>query len=301
MPRALASFVFYRGMRLVMRRLVVLNARFNRRRAHQWHVLSAESLNMPLALPAVMTTGPRWNPHAIIAGAGPFSVKQSVSVDVGPMVASSKSWTLVFYTFPHQRTAAHIGALQAPFSERWHSVALPPGKYSIALRYYHWSETVVFPEIRADSVAAVPPRSVPAGNNDFYLDLRKRRSRLYLWLHYYVYGLLRGTAQFPGVSIEREFLPMGNPETEFRYGALERGEALRFQLPPAFLTTRDVYFTLYSRDSFPARWYQIQESRHLTQPAQEDGFYLLRIQRQPLVDLEDTDGAIDIQTVRNAR
>jgi hypothetical protein len=299
-PFSLASFIFYRGMRFVMRRLIVFNSRFNRRRAHQWHVLSAESLSMTLALPAVMTSGPRWNPHAIIAGAGPFSVKHSVSVDVEPIPASAKSWTLVFYTFPHQRTAAHVGALQAPFFERWHSVTLPPGKYSIALRYYHWSETITLPEIRADGELVIPSRSISAGNNDFYRDLQKRRSRFYLWLHYYVYGLLRGTAPIPGVSTEREFLPMGNPETEFRYGALERGEAIRFHLTPAFLATHDIYFTLYTRDSFPARWYQIQESGHLTEPAREDGFYLVRIQPRSLTKPEGADAAIDIRTVTSA-
>src|SRR5437870_5454612 len=113
-PLSFASFIFYRSMRFVMRRLIVLNSRLNHRRAHQWHVLSAETLAMPLALPALMTSGPRWNPHAILAGAGPFEVKQSVSVDLEPLMASAKSWTLVFYTFPAQRTVAHIGTLQGP-------------------------------------------------------------------------------------------------------------------------------------------------------------------------------------------
>jgi hypothetical protein len=84
LPLALASFLFYRSTRFVMRRLTVLNSRLNRRRAHEWNLLSAETLQLPLALPAIMTAGPRWNPHAIIAGAGPFSVKQSVSVDIEP-------------------------------------------------------------------------------------------------------------------------------------------------------------------------------------------------------------------------
>lgn len=283
-PLSLASFAFYRSMRFALRRLIVLNSRLNRRRAHQWHVLSAETLDLPLALPALMTSGPRWNPHAILAGAGPFSVKQSVSVDVEPPIASAKSWSLVFYTFPDQRTVAHIGALQAPFADRWHSVKLAPGNYSIALRYYRWSETIILPEIRAEGVRAIPSRSISGGNNDFYPDLQKRRSRLYFWLHYYVYSLLRGTVSIPGVSTEREFLPMGNPETDFRYGAVEKGESLRLNLPWALLATHDVYFTLYTRDSFPAHWYQIKESPFVTEPAREDGFYLLRMHRQSQIE-----------------
>jgi hypothetical protein len=295
-PLSLASFVFYRGMRFALRRLIVLNSRLNRRRAHQWHVLSAETLNLPLALPALMTSGPRWNPHAILAGAGPFVVRESVEVNIEQPAASAKSWTLVFYRFPDQRTAAHIGTLQGPFAGRWQSIKLAPGKYSIALRYYGWSDTITFPEIRADGTGAIPARSISGGNNDFYKDLQKRRSRLYLWLHYYVYNLLRGKTSIPGVSAGREFLPMGNPETEFRYGALQRGQSLRLTVPAPTLATHHVYFTLYTRDSFPARWYRIEESSHVTEPAREDGFYLMRVHRQSQATAAGA-AAIQIETL----
>jgi hypothetical protein len=244
-----------------------------------------------------MTSGPRWNPHAILAGAGPFTVQDSVSVDTEQASASAKSWTLVFYRFPDHRTVAHIGTLQGPFVKGPQSVKLAPGKYSIALRYYHWSDSITFPEIFADGALAIPSRSISAGNNDFYRDLQKQRSRFYLWLHYYVYNLLRGTASIPGASTDREFLPMGNPETEFRYGALQRGESLRVHLPTGMLTTHDVYFTLYTRDSFPARWYQIQENDHVTETAREDGFYLLRVHRQFHTTPEGAAPLIQIETL----
>jgi hypothetical protein len=295
-PLSTASFLFYRSVRFVMRRLVVLNSIVNRRRTRQWHVLSGDALDQPLALPALMTSGPRWNPHAIISGAGPFAVNESIAVDLEPLQASAKSWTLVFYTFPDQRTAGHIGSLQAPFSGRWHSVRVPAGAYSIALRYYHWTDTIRLPEIRADGEPTIPSRSISAHTNDFYRDLSRRRSRLYLCLHYYVYDLLRGTAAIPGVSTEREFLPMGNPETQFLYGALAQGESLRVRVPDVLRATHDVYFTLYTRDSFPARWYQIEDIHHVTEPALEDGFYLLRIHQRspdPMVT-----GSVEVETLR---
>jgi hypothetical protein len=227
-----------------------------------------------------MTSGPRWNPHAILAGAGPFAVKEAVSIDTSALVASAKSWTLVFYTFPDQNTVGHVGTLQGPFADRWHTMKLAPGKYSIALRCYQWSNTITFPEIRADGLMTIPSQSVSGQNNDFYSELSKRRGRIYLWMHYYVYNLLRGTSAITGASTEREFLPMGNPETEFRYGPVQQGQSLRFNVEPAVLLTHDLYFTQYSRDSFPNRWYQIKESEHTTEPATEDGFYLLRMHRQ---------------------
>jgi len=301
-PLTFASFAFYRSTRFLLRRLIVLNSRLNRKRAHEWHVLSAETLKLPLALPALMTSGPRWNPHAILAGAGPFEVQQSVSVDVPPLRASAKSWSLVFYTFPDQRTAAHTGTLQLPATaDRRHTLELAPGKYSIALRCYGWSQTITLPEILADGRPAIPARSVSGENNGFYVDLHNRRSRLYLWLHYYVYNLLRGASSIPGVSKEREFLPMGNPETEFRYGALEKGESLHVTVPPGVLTTHDLYFTLYTRDSFPARWYQIKRNDHFTEPASEDGFYLLRLHRQSQKTPEGAGALIQVETTREPR
>lgn len=90
---------------------------------------------------------------------------------------------------------------------------------------------------------------------------------------------------------------MGNPETRFYYGALQCGEALRFTIAPALLATHDVYITIYTRDSFPASWYQIREARYTTSPARESGFYLVRIHQNVSAPADDADSLISIQTV----
>src|SRR5262249_49587240 len=95
--------------------------------------------------------------------------------------------------------------------------------------------------------------------------------------------------------VEREFLPMGNPETRFAYGIVRRGRALRLRLDPRLLAASDVYFTLYSRDSFPACWYQVFEADHTTPAAVEDGFFLLRLHRRAATDAPDPEGLIDIR------
>lgn len=279
MPLSAASFVFYRTTRFIMRRLIVLNSTVNRKRTRQWNMLSAEALDLPLAMPALMTSGPRWNPHAVIAGAGPFYVAQSVSVDVASPAASSKSWTLVFYTFPAQRTAAHVGSLDGPFAAGWHAVKLAPGKYSVALRYYHAADTVTFPELQADGVTAIPSFTTANRSRELYESVARRRGRLYFWLHYYVYELLRRKASVSPKFVEREFLPIGNPETQFRYGAVDRGDLIDVRLPAGLRDTHDVYLTIYTRDSFPVSWCQIQEDHVRAEPAAAAGFYLMRVQR----------------------
>lgn len=294
-PLAFASFVFYRIMRFVMRRLLVLSARLKGKKAYIWGVLSAESLRIKLALPVLMTTGPRWNTHALIGGAGPFAVKEKVSFDLAPLQASAKSWTAAIYRFPKQTLTAVVGSIDGPFPDRWHTIQLPPGKYNMVTRMYHRSDSIELPEIRIDGVAAIASIKVDPKTNDFYRDLPKRRSWFYSWMHFYIYTLLRLEA--PRWLIERELLPMGNPETLFRYGALKRGEALRFRMSRELLAAQDVYFTLYTRDSFPALWYPIVECDHVTTAVRESGFYLVRVQRKlPGQNKADSE-SIQIQTV----
>lgn len=276
LPLAVPSFVFYKTMRFIMRRLIVLNARVNRKKAFQWGVLSAEAVDLPLALPAIMTTGPRWNTHAIIAASGPFHVRQSVGFDAGELTASAESWTVVFYRFPDQRVIAKVGSEDGPFDIGRLTIPLPDGQCNMTVRLYHWSDTIRLPDLEIDGASAVPGRPVDPLSNDFYRRLSRRRNWFYLCLHYYIGTLIR--LGRPRRLVERELLPMGNPETRFVWGAVNPGELLQMTVEEDVLATHDVYFTLYTRDSFPAEWYAIREPRHVTAPAREDGFYLLRAQ-----------------------
>jgi hypothetical protein len=277
-PLAIPSFVFHRVMRVVMRRLVVINSRRKGRLGYAWGVVSGRTLSQPLALPAVMTTAPRWNTHAIIGGAGPITVKSAVAVDVETLQKNAGAWTAAFYAFPKQTTAALVGSVDGPFAERWRTLALPPGEYTLVFRLYHTGQHLELPEVRIDGGDGIPHAVVDAHANDFYADLPARRSLFYLCLHFYIGTLLRLGA--PAWLVERELLPMGNPETQFKYGAVAKGESLRVTLPAALLADQDVYFTRYTRDSFPAAWYQLTEPEHRTAPAEESGFYLLRVHRR---------------------
>ena len=74
LPLALLSFGFYRANRLLISRLY---RRFQSRlgsRATRWRLLNRTTLAMPISLPVLMTTGPRWNTHALIGTLGPLNV-----------------------------------------------------------------------------------------------------------------------------------------------------------------------------------------------------------------------------------
>ncbi|MBI1357402.1 MAG: hypothetical protein GC160_23935 [Acidobacteria bacterium] len=295
-PFALASFVFYKVMRVIMRCLVMLNSHMKGRKGYAWGVVSAEPLQLKIALPALMTTAPRWNTHAIIGGAGPFHVERTISFDVAALQASAGSWTVVLYSFPWQRFAGMLGSIDGPFEDRWRTLELPPGTYNAVARLYRRAETIALPEIRIDGEPAIAGRPVDPRTNDFYFDLPRRRGLFYLCLHFYIYTFLRVGA--PRWLIEPELLPMGNPETVFKYGAVKRGEALAFHIPPAVLAQHDVYFTLYTRDSFPALWHPIAEPESRTEPVAESGFYLLRLHALSHAADRAAAGQVRIETLR---
>jgi hypothetical protein len=279
-PLALMSFVFYRITRFCVQRLIHLNAIVSTAQSRRWRVFSAQEARSPLNLLAVMTSGPRLNTHAIVATVGPLHVKRTLRIHVAAAARSAAAWTVVVYTAPSHRTAASVGSLGTPNRESWQAITLPPGRYRLALRYYHWSNGVELPAVDVDGIEAVPRRIVLPNVNDFYNDLSKRSNLLYLCLHYYVGTLLRYRALLPQSLVEREYLPVGNPETTFYYGFLSRREALAVDLDARLLQTHDVYFTLYNRASFPIQWYALTEPQHITSPSACDGTYLIRIHRR---------------------
>lgn len=279
-PLALLSFLFYRGIRFCFQRIFHLSSLLDRAQSCRWRVFCAQEARSLLNMLAVMTSGPRLNTHAILATVGPLQVERAIRLHVAAAARSARSWTIVVYAMPGYQTVATIGSLSMPDQEPWQSVALQPGCYRLVLRYYQWSEPFELPMIEVDGVQVVPARVVPENINDFYHDLRNRNSFLYLCMHYYVGTLLRYRRWLPRSFVEREYLPVGNPETNFYYGFLNAGEALSFDLDARLLQTHDIYFTYYNRASLPVVWYPLQEIHHTTVPSRNDGTYLLRIHRK---------------------
>jgi hypothetical protein len=64
------------------------------------------------------------------------------------------------------------------------------------------------------------------------------------------------------------------------------------------LASRHVFLTLYTRDSFPLRWYEIHEARHIIAPSQANAFYLVRIHQKASVPESFADSWIRISVVR---
>ncbi len=274
-PLALLSFAFFRYARFWMRWGYARFMRQHPELAPTWRVLSGDAIARPLALPIVLTSGPRWNVHAIIAAAGPFEVRDSIEIDRAAASRSAGAWTVVAYRGSAIRTVASVGS-RDPGSAGG-SLRLPPGTYSLGLRYYRWGDSPALPAVRVDGRDVVPALEVPAAVNRFYETLLGRRRAIHVALHYYVWVLLLHRRLFPRRLVEREYLPAGNPETRFEYGAFRAGESVRIDLEPAVLESHDVYLCVYDRASFPIHWEDVPAARHETRPFPTPGTWLLRI------------------------
>ena len=276
-PLAVLSFLFYKLMKFVIGNLSIIYLYFNQGKAHQWHVLSAETLKIPLFLPLSMTKGPRWNTHAIIGTLGPFSVKSSMGLDIESADMSAKSWIAVVYSFPYFQTIGSIRSDSSKSEAQWSLLSLKPGKYWIGLRYYNWSEEVRLPAVIVDGVEIVSSQECPTDVNSFYDSLINRENWFYRFLHYYIFTLLQWQKFLPQSLVRREYLPVGAPDTEFFYGALPRKEILQVEVSSAVLSCYDVFLTIYNRSSFPVSWWQQQTETYQTAPMTSNGFYLIRV------------------------
>lgn len=276
LPMAIGSYLFFKATRFYLRRIVALHFRQHAHQARDWQIFSKEFFDRRLVLPVIMVEGPRWNTHAVIARTGPFDVQRSIRINFPTAARPAGAWTIVVYRFRDHRTVAAIGWADVSSTDAWLSFPLDRGRYSLVLRYYDWSNDVELPEVWVDDARSVGSVPVPPDANEFYRDLRTRENLLYRWLHYYVYVMLLYKDYLPRRLVEKEFLPVGNPETQFLYGALPRGKGLSISLQEPLLAAR-VYLTLYDRASFPVWWSELDRAENEISPAIEDRMFLLRV------------------------
>jgi hypothetical protein len=138
---------------------------------------------------------------------------------------------------------------------------------------------VTLPSLSIDGKPTVESIQISSRINDFYGDLKNRQSFFYRALHYYMRVLLL-TRWWPPAFVAKQFLSVGNPDTQFLYGTIDRHEALEVSLDPTLLRSHDAYFTIYNRASFPVDWGRITEPRFKSRTSPETGFYLIRIHQR---------------------
>ena len=281
-PLAGLSLIFYRIMRTIFSRLYRFSLSRKSEAELKWRVLGADTLkNVPLALPVIMTTGPRWNTHAIIGTLGPFTVAQSLELDLATIQQSAQSWVAVVYSFPSFETIqsldSHSFCQVVTAAAPWVKLDVPPGRYTLGVRYYNRAAAITYPQARLDGDRLLNHFSADPNNNDFYDQLKDYpRKGLYLALHYYTYVLLKYRRHLPESWVKQEYLPVGAPDTKFFYGGLNKGQILEIKLAPKVLDQFDFYLSLYDWSSFPMAWTQLQTPSH-RETVPQNGSYAFRV------------------------
>ncbi|BAY67066.1 hypothetical protein NIES22_72100 (plasmid) [Calothrix brevissima NIES-22] len=287
-PLAFLSLIFFKTVRLLIRTLANINVHLNKKTDLKWLIYSDKVLINPLILASILVTGPRWNPHAVAAGAGPFDVKESLAIDVKSCLDSAESWTIGIYSFPNAKAITHIAFHSSNFREQWYQLKLNPGKYTLGIRYYRWAAMVDLPAINVDGNQIINTQSINNDDiNDYLKNLAERDNIFYRCLNYYIFTLLICQKWVPQKWVQKEYLPVGDTNNEFFYGVIYQGYSLNFQINPLLLNNYDIYLTIYNRSSFPVIWYQIKEAKHTTSIVEKDGFYLIRLRSHPSYPLQD--------------
>ena len=276
-PLAFLSFLFYKITKFIIGNLFTIYLAINKDKASQWRVLSQETIDSPLTLPVLMTKGPRWNTHAIIGTLGPFYVDKSISLDIESANKSARSWIAVIYSFPGYKTVTSIKSDEIDSADRWYSLELKPGKYSLGLRYYNRLDNINLPAVKVDDRELVSPVTIPQNINDFYHNLIKAKNWFYSSLHYYIFTILKFRKWLPESFVRKEYLPVGAPDTFFAYNYLDREQTLQIEFSSEIINNFDIYFTLYDRSSLPLSWCQIKSEKYSLPAREELGYYLLRI------------------------
>ena len=274
---ALFSFAFNKLLKFVIGNVYIIYLIFNQKKVKQWRLIDQDLVKSALNRAVLITKAPRWNTHAIIGTLGPFSVQESISLDLKSANNSALSWIAIIYSFPGYKTITSLESTKIDVNKDWESITLKTGKYTIGLRYYNWRDSLSLPAVKVDGAEFVNPQSISPKTNQFYYELIKYKNWFYLWLHYYIYTILRLRKYLPESFLKKEYLPVGDTDTKFFYDYLDKNQSLQIEVDEFSLANYDIYITLYDRCSLPVTWFQLKELKQISKPLDNKGYYLIRV------------------------
>ena len=228
-----------------------------------WQPLStwlSKGKNNLLAM--MMMMGPRWNCNATLAISDMFYVTDSIDFDLAQANASAKFWTAVVYNMDF-KTIAHLGSGETDADGK---LVLTPGHYFIAIRYYETATKSFFPRVVIDNDASIPARDNAEERVRYeeYLGMLSHyRSFLFLAMHYHAYAFLKTRHWLNADWVNKTYLPVGNPETQFTYGTVKKGQKIR--VSSIEYPHKRTYISVYNKASLPIYWSELAEQQ-LTPP-----------------------------------
>ena len=274
LPLALPSILLFTGLRFLLYRAAGARVATS----PKWVFLDAEMIEQKLA--AIMLIGPRWNTHAYICSQEtPIRVAHTLTVRC-PDASMVPLWSGVVRDGRRQ-AHHHVGTAHLSAGQESFELSLPAGLYSFACRYYDFRPGAMTPELWVDGTRVSAATALPSdASTEVYEQVRHRTGGFYRALAGYLYPVLCLREWLPEAFVRRAFLPVGNPDTTFRFGVVERGERLQIEVPAALLRTHRVLFTSYNRASFPVDWFRVDQAVVETAAMPCRGFWLIRVQAE---------------------
>ena len=142
--------------------------------------------------------------------------------------------------------------------------------------------TTASSSLQLSSPALVPAAAVPGNANAVYARLAERTTPYYRALHHYIHPMLRLRRWLPQAWVRREYLPVGDPCTEFRYDWFPADCSLELRVSPRLHQDCRVYLSVYNRASLPVHSQELGVGTLRTPAFQEAGFYLIRLRPRRL-------------------
>jgi hypothetical protein len=241
---------------------------------HRWRTIS-EDLEKRGGFHIVSVIAPRWNCHALLASLSPIWIDRSLTLELEGFGSQADSWSLVLYD-DSLKMQQWVGS--ATISEKrvtWH---LPPAAYTLSLRYYADGDDIEVPTVVIDGSVRVVGRKI-AGEAPRYKRhlkiIRNRSGPHFRLLHYYVFYNLSRKEKCAAL-LRQQFLPVGNPDTEWHYGHLAVGERLGIRSNNAHQHAYNTYVCFYNWASFPVEWHTIKSLEWCGDPFDQAVGYAIR-------------------------
>ena len=232
--------------------------------------------------------GPRWNTHTNVHSLIVRASTRTSEVKIENIVEDGFSWQVVAYgnalgRETLGRCGPKSGTAEKNVTLRVETQAPHDTDFGLSLRGYLFNgrTSAPLPRVWLDgALLTTESKLIRADQMDFNRILRARQQLVHLALQFYVFPLLCFRRFFSEAFVRAEYLPVPNPDTQWLYGPVFKGYALRFRISATVLADHLVFCTVYSRGSMPVdRLHDMRDGDEI-EPADEDGFWALRCVRK---------------------
>lgn len=293
LPCCLLSYAYYCAMQ---RAVLPLAAKLKRNQSStRWvdalhEKLGGEVVDAKVILGALLF-GPRWNTHTNVHSivVEPGAGNRTPVLEIENLKTEGLSWQVVAYGNHMSRETLNQCGRRNGEGDR---ISFPvvtkapfPTTFSLAIRVYLFgpATSAALPRIWQDGrlLTTDAPTVFTKERLAFNFRLRKHQRLHHLALHYYVFPLLYFRDLFTEYFVRWQYLPVGNPETQWLYGPVLAGYALKFDVDADALEDHLVFCTVYSRASMPTLpCNEIGTSPKTLDTSDEDGYFAMRCVRK---------------------